>query len=480
MFVNLSLISTELLLCVLILVVLGWDILAKASERYLAYVSIAGLSGLAVWLIYSTPQAMGTTFGGQFLQDSLAVYFKLFFIITTILVIFMVHKTEYEGLSPSRLGEFYLLILTAALGMMLLVSAGDFLFFYISLELITVSFYILTAYLKKEHQGTEAGLKYLILSSLASGLLVYGICYIYGSTGSTHFQEIRVFLEAHQSLPPWFLGGMVLVLAGLAFKISAVPFHLWVPDVYEGSPTPVTAFLAVGSKAAGFAALLRILLTVFWKERGYWMIILSCLAALNLLYGNLAAIPQKNIKRLLAYSSIGHAGYLLMGVASGSELGMAGVAFYLLAYLFTILAAFLVIVIVSNALKSDLISDYRGLSKRSPFLAAVLFLALLSSAGVPPLGGFFGKFLVLLAAVKSGLAPLALLGAVMVVVALYYYLLIIKAMYMDSPPSDSSGPIVVPSSARWVLLGCSASILLMGIFQGPFVNLASAAVRSLF
>jgi NADH-quinone oxidoreductase subunit N len=274
------------------------------------------------------------------------------------------------------------------------------------------------------------------------------------------------------------LFGFLLVTAGIGFKIASAPFHLWVPDVYEGAPTPVTAFLSVGSKAAGLLILARLIFIIFPNFEHEGILLLSVLSAMTLLYGNLGAIPQKNIKRFLGYSSIGHAGYLLMGYAAGSSLGLSSVLYYILSYLFTNLGVFLIIVIFSNATGSDDMADYAGLSQRSPFLAGAMLLALMSLAGIPPLAGFFGKFLLISAAVQSGLVWLAIIGAINVVISLYYYLVIVKRMYIHEPTVQTAIPISLP-----MRIGIFASVIGMiglGIYQEPFLKLASVAVKDLF
>ncbi|MBI4227100.1 MAG: NADH-quinone oxidoreductase subunit N [Candidatus Omnitrophica bacterium] len=468
--------AVELWLAAVIAILIWYDLTAAADDKpKIAILAIAGL--LPVFpLAFAHPERSGAFCSGMYLLDPLARGFKAFFALTAILVIAMTR--EFARHITRGIGELYLLILTATFGMMMLASAGDFLMLFIALEIITLSFYVMTTYLRTDEKSVEAGMKYLILGALSTGFLLYGISFLYGYTGSTNFAALREAIARSPTLPPWPLLGFLLIVAGIGFKVAAVPFHWWAPDVYEGAPTPVTAFLSVGSKAAGFVVLLRLLHGVFEPASGVWMGLLVWIAGVTILYGNLVAMAQMNMKRLLAYSSIGHAGYLLIGIAAASGLGAAAVTYYLGGYLFTNLAAFLVVIAVFNATGSDDLTAYAGLSKRAPVLAAAMFVALLSLAGVPPLAGFVGKFLLLMAAVHRGLLWLAAIGAAAVVISLYYYLLIVKRMFVD-PPADPT-PIPVSRPVRWGLYGCMAGILAMGIWQQPFLALAVASVRSLF
>jgi NADH-quinone oxidoreductase subunit N len=296
--------------------------------------------------------------------------------------------------------------------------------------------------------------------------------------GTTDFLAVSHWMVERGKLEPVVFLPLLMVIIGLGFKIASVPFHSWAPDVYEGSPTPITAFLSVGSKMAAFAILVRVLVHVFSPLKPQWVILIALIAAATLLYGNLAAIPQKNIKRLLGYSTIGQAGYLLVGLAAANTLGIGAILFYLLAYLFSNLAVFLVVIAFSNVTQSDAIEDYAGLSRRSPLLAVTLTLGLLSLAGVPPLAGFFGKFVILGAAVKEGMIWLAFVGSVCIVISLYYYLLVIKQMYLYKAKDDR--PLPIPFPMRVVLYVCLLGILIIGIYPSPFIDAAVAASKLLF
>ncbi len=468
-----SLLTVELAVGAWILIILAADLLVPTERKAaLSLLSLAGVMLCAGLLLSQSPAGPGQTFQTMFLVDPFSRFFKGLFLLTVAVVIIMT-RAFHRG-PASGLGALYLLLFTALLGMLVLASINDLLLLFIGLELLTFSLYIMTAYLKTDARSVEAGMKYLILGSVSSGFLVYGIALLYGFAGSTSFPAIRQALAAG-SIPITAQAGLLLVLAGLGFKVAVVPFNLWVPDVYEGAPTPVVALLSVGSKMAGVVAILRVLYGVFLPLAPLWTGVLAVLSAVTLLYGNLAAIPQTNIKRLLGYSSIGHAGYLLMGLSTGSAMGMQAVGYYLLAYLFSNLAVFLAVVIASNAVGSDALDDYNGLSKRSPMLAAVLFIGLLSLAGVPPLAGFIGKLLVLLAATESHRLWLVALGAVNVAISLYYYLMVVKRMYLGTP--RAAAPISIDGLTKTALAFLVLGILAIGIFQEPFLQYITVALH---
>jgi len=484
-----NLISLELLIAITLTLLVVIDVLLpKAQKDWIGILSFIGLLGMiGFWL--TQRNLVGETFSGMFIMDSLAWFFKGFFLLTMVFVFAMTqqffegsgtfqtpHPERSEG-SPKRRNEFYLLLWLALLGMCFMASSGDFLLLFIALEILTISLYVMTAYLKSDKHSLEAGMKYLILGALASGFFLYGVSFLYGATHSTNFKIIHEYVSTNP-MSPMILFGLVLIFATVGFKIASVPFHLWVPDVYQGAPTPVTALLSVGSKAAGFVILIRLFFGIFTSWHGEWSLPLAVLSAVTMCYGNLVAIAQTNIKRLLGYSSIGHAGYLLMGAVAGSALGASAINFYLLGYLFTNLAVFFVIVLYFIVSNSDEIEDYSGLSQRSGLLACVLFIALMSLAGVPPLAGFFGKFTLLVVTVKSGLLWLAFIGAINIIISLYYYLLIVKRLYIDPPRVTS--PIVVSWPIRLILWVAVVGIVAIGVFQGPFLDAAMTAVKGMY
>lgn len=471
-----SLLLPELYLSGLIFVLLFLDLRWKEQKQSrLSQVAAWGLLPLFALVGWQWQLDPAEVLGGMYRVDTLAVFFKGLFTASALAVILMTR--ELNRMLEKGQDEFYLLLLTATLGMFFTASSANFLMLFVSIELMAITFYVLTAYLQTNRASLEAGMKYLVLGSLSSAILLYGIAFLYGATGSTQFSAIQQALHGYSTIPPSVLFALLLITAGISFKIAAVPFQVWVPDVYQGAPTPITAFLSVGSKAAGIVVGFRVFYEVFRSQAGEWSLILAALSGLTILYGNLGAIPQTNIKRFLGYSSIGHAGYLLIGLAAGSALGATAVNYYLLSYLFTNLAVFLVITEFSRQTGSDQMSDYAGLSRRSPFLAAAMFVALLSLAGVPPLAGFFGKFLLLVSALREGYLLLALIGAAAVVISLYYYLALVKTMYADAPLDPA--PLEVRAPIRLALLVCLAAMGVIGIWQGPFVNLCLASIRSL-
>jgi NADH-quinone oxidoreductase subunit N len=465
------LLSVELTVCGWILVLLAADsFLPSRRSTSLWRLAIAGVAVCTGVLLWQRSSGQMGGFQDMLRFDAFSSYFRGLFLLATAVVIVMTRA--FHRTLGANLAAFYLLLFTALLGMLILASVTDLLMLFLGLELLTFSLYIMAAYLKTDARSVEAGMKYLILGSVSSGFLVYGIALLYGASGSTNFSAVAASLG--EGAAPAAHAGLLLVLAGLGFKVAAVPFHLWVPDVYEGAPTPVVALLSVGSKMAGIVAMVRVLFGALPPaSQGAWTEVLAVLSAMTMCYGNLGAIPQRNIKRLLGYSSIGHAGYLLMGLSSGSRMGVEAVSYYLLAYLFSNLAVFLVVVVVSEAIGSDLLDDYRGLSRRSGWLAAAMFIGMLSLSGVPPLAGFVGKLLVLLSAAETGRLWLLAVGAVNVAISLYYYLLVVKRMYLEAPAAAS--PIRPDPLTKIVLAVLVLGILAVGTVQEPFLQLIASS-----
>jgi NADH-quinone oxidoreductase subunit N len=444
------------------------------NRRALGY-TLATLVIVALLYSFMLTPVSHTFFHGTYRLDDFALLFKRLFLLATAFVLLM--GAEFEERFESGVAEFYALVLFAATGMLFLASANDFIVLFVALELVTITFYILTSFLRRQLPSLEAGTKYLILGALSSGFMVYGIAYIFGTTGTTNFDKLAEVLKNGPAGTAFTLG-MLFVMTGLGFKIASVPFQIWAPDVYQGAPTPVTAFLAVGSKAAGFALVLRVMLAGLLPVQGVWVPVVLVLAAATLIYGNLGAISQKNIKRLLGYSSIGHAGYMLMGVAAVNQIGAQAVIFYLVQYAFTNLCAFLAVVIVTGTTKSDEISSLAGLGRRSPILGAALFLSMASLAGIPPLSGFFGKFQLFAAVIQAGATDyryyvLAGIGAAAAVVSLYYYFNVGRAIYIEEAKETS--PIPVSLSGRFGLYACMAAMIVVGIYQAPLVCAATQA-----
>ncbi len=440
--------------------------------------SLAIVVGLLFFASFGWKPADGLLFQHLYRLDAFAIFGKRLFLLITALVL-VISAGFSKRLESSA--EFYVIILFAATGMLFLCAAHDFIFLFVALELVTISFYIMTSYLRRQIPSLEAGTKYLIMGALSGGLSAYGIAYIFGATGSTHFDRVAAAVAGKTADPGLLLIGAVFLLVGLFFKISAVPGQMWTPDVYQGAPTPVTAFLATGSKAAGFIALMRVLNTPLAGISASWIPLLLVISGLTILYGNLGALRQTSLKRLLGYSSIAHAGYLLMGVSTHSIQGSAAVLYYLVQYAFTLACGFLALTVMMADRDDDRIESMAGLFKRSPLLAASLSISMLSLAGLPPLSGFFGKFLLFLAAIRSAqinphyltLACVALAGAV---ISLYFYFGVVRTIYRAT--DFDASPISVHPFIRLVLWLCIAAVILLGIFQSPLLDAATRAVKS--
>jgi len=480
---NASLISLEICVIGLGLVLMLADFWMPAERRrFLAYGASAALGVLlmANW----TNGANGTAFSGMFVQDGLAIFFKRFFLIAAILVLFMAAELAAPDALTAGISEYYSLIVFALSGMLFAASANNFTMLFVAIELITVTFYVLVGFQRHRLASLEAGVKYLILGALSSAFMVFGIALVWGTTGKLNFGELAA-VGGQFAGDKIFLLGVMLVLVGLGFKIAAFPFQIWAPDVYQGAPTPTTAFLAIGSKAAGFVLLLRFLFTAIPAITAHGADLLIIISGLTILYGNLCAIPQRNLKRLLGYSSIAHAGYLLLGVAALSACGQAAVLFYLGGYLFTVLGAFTVICLVMRQADAEDISSLAGLNQRSPLLAATLTLAMVSLAGIPPLAGFFGKFLLLKAVIQQaqvtgnhGYYCLTFTALAGVVISLYYYFGVIRAIYWSKNTPDLS-PILLSGPAKFTLAVCIAGMFWIGLFPNTLVTLAAEAVQAL-
>jgi NADH-quinone oxidoreductase subunit N len=484
---NILLLRHEILVVLLGMAVLLADLWTPPSQRrnrgYLAVVGLAlilGFSFLHPWFPDAAAPNTQYAFGGMYALDPLSLFFKRFFILAAIIVLLL--SIEFAERIQNAIGEFYALILFALTGMLLASSANDFSMLFVSLELITVTFYVLTSFERNQLRSLEAGVKYLIIGALSTSFTVFGIALIYGTSGQLNFEAIASHNASLQG-NHLFLFGVVLVMVGLGFKIAAFPFQIWAPDVYQGAPTPAAAFLAVGSKAAGFALLIRVLFTAVPQIAAHWSNLLIVLSAVTILYGNLCAIPQRNIKRLLGYSSIAHAGYMLLGVAALSHSGQSAILYYLSGYLFTVLGAFTVICLVMRQVNSEDLSALAGLNQRSPLLAATMTLAMISLAGIPPLAGFFGKFLLLKSVIEQGSANhsyyvLAFVAIAGVVISLYYYFGIVRAIFWSRDAADLS-PIPLSGPAMVAVVVCVLGMLYLGVFPNNMVNMAIAAVAHL-
>jgi NADH-quinone oxidoreductase subunit N len=454
-----------------LLIILG--LLAPRGERRgLVLFAIIGIIGSIAVVAVHFNMYEGFL-GRMYLVDSYASYFKLLFLISALLV--CLTTTSYFKPLVGEGSEAYAIMLFATLGMMIMVSAGELITLYVGMELMTISFYILTANLAGEDaRSSEAGLKYLVLGAVSSAVMLYGFTLLYGVTGTTMIHEIA----RHSDSSPAFWLGVIFALSGLGFKVAAVPFHMWAPDIYEGAPTPITIFLAVASKAAGFAVFVRLFLTAFPYHADHWIPIIAILAAVTMILGNLAAIPQQNIKRMLAYSSIAQAGYLLVGLVAANNLGVKGILFYSMIYVFANVGAFAVTIVFNNVSESDDIADYSGLARRSPLLAITLLICMLSMAGIPPLAGFAGKFYLFTAVIDQGYLWLAIIGLVMSMISVYYYLSVVRVMYMGQVTDYSA--IKISGSMKLVLYVCMILTVLIGIYPGPLAELANTAAYYMF
>ncbi len=474
---NLELFLPELSLVAFAIIVILLDLVIQ-RKGWLVVISLAGIvvaAGFTLAMWGGTSQAI---FNNMLAVDNFALFFKLLFLGIAALII--LSSVDYVSKFTHFQGEYYALILISTLGMMLMAATTELISLYIALELTSISLYVLVGFLKNS-KSSEASLKYLLLGAVASAILLYGMALVFGFTGKTQLGEIAQVIQTTSASPALILG-IVLMIAGFGFKMAAVPFHMWVPDVYEGAPTPITAYLSVASKAAGFAIILRVFYSAFglpqWLSLD-WGLTIAVLAAIGMTLGNVAAIPQTNIKRMLGYSSIAQAGYLMIGLATvgfspaTNILGQSGVLFFLASYALTNLGAFIAIIAISNKLNSDQIKDYSGMFKRAPFLTLALTLCLFSLIGMPPAAGFMAKFYIFSSAVQHNLLWLVVIAVINSVISAYYYLRVAKVMWLGEPASEEKVP---SSGALRVALALSCfGVLLLGIIPGYVMRLAEMA-----
>ena len=471
---SLPVVMPELILSIgaLVLILVG----ALQGERsvWLVTESAVALLGVTLAVVVFDNRIEGVTFYGAFTNDGFARFMKALTLIGSLVSLLL----SLDFLKAHRFGgfEYPILMLLATIGAMMLVSASDFIALYLGLELMSLALYVIAAYRRDDLRATEAGLKYFVLGALSSGMLLYGMSLIYGFSGTVSFKAVAEALTGPASVGVTF--GLVFVLAGLAFKISAVPFHMWTPDVYEGAPTPVTTFFASAPKMAAMAVIVRILVTAFPHISHEWRQIVTFIAIASMGLGAFAAIGQSNIKRLMAYSSIGHMGFALVGVAAGTVQGAQGVVVYMAIYLVMTLGTFAAILSMRrDGEYVETINDLAGLSRTNPWMAFFLATMMFSLAGLPPLLGFFAKFYVFAAAVSAGLYPLAVIGVLLSVVGAYYYLRIVKIMYFD----EAAAPFDAASPTTKYTLGVTALILILGVLApATLTDAALAAAKSLF
>lgn len=475
---QLHLISVEIFLSLAAIVLLLYGVFrGDKVARITCYATALALSAGGYLLIKN--QEGGEVLSGLFAQNGFTIFLKILVYASAALVLVMsAPKLEEHGVSRF---ELPILMLLSVVGMSILISANNLLSLYMGLELMSLALYVLAAFSRDNEKCTEAGLKYFMLGALASGMMLYGISLVYGFTGELGYQDIAAVIGKPASIRevnPGVSLGVVFILVGFLFKVSAAPFHMWTPDVYQGAPTPVTAFFSVAPKIAAVAALLRIVSSPFGSAVFIWQDIIQLVAVLTMIVGAFAALRQTNIKRLLAYSSIGHVGYMLIGVAAFREGGTQGVIIYLALYLLMTVGAFACVLNMKRGgTPVEEISDLAGVGKYQPKLALALAIIMFSMAGIPPLAGFFGKMYVFLAAVKAGLIPLAVIGVLSSVVAAFYYLRVVKIMYLDEALDKLDN--ATSASTQAVLLASSAIILLFFVYPTPLVNAAIKAAQSI-
>ncbi len=476
---SLAPILPEVFILVLGIIILVLEPFWKAEDRRgLGWLTAGGLLlTVVVSLLFVRPAEPVSVLGGMLRFDWLGFLFKMLFLVgaaVTALFLMDVEKLNHRG-------EAYVLLLASVLGMCLMATSANLVMLYLAIETTSIPLYVLAGFLRSDDKSTEAGFKYLLFGALTSTVMLYGFSLLFGFTNTTD-------IYALSSLPKGlFLGVVFLLIVGLGFKVSVVPFHFWAPDVYEGAPTPVTGFLSTVSKAAGFSVVLRLFMVAFPSEAMDWSLIFAILSAVTMTLGNLLAIGQKNIKRMLAYSSIAHAGYAMIGVAAIymsaaalSPLGVTSVVFYLIAYILTNLLAFGAVMTFYRVSGSDEIPSYNGLSRRHPWLALAMLVAFLSLAGMPPFGGFIAKVLVFAAAVKVNLIWLAVVGILNSIIGLYYYLIVLKHVYLHRDEATENLPLPITRPYAIALMVLAIGVILVGTLFAPWFNLAGTGALNLF
>jgi NAD(P)H-quinone oxidoreductase subunit 2 len=469
----------------LLIVLIGDLIFGRTAARKLAYIAVGGMLFAIGALILQWENPNPTAFFGSFSSDPLSVAFRGIIVLSSAVTILM--SVSYIEQTGTALAEFVTILLSATLGGMFLSGASELVTIFVSLETLSISSYLMTGYMKRDPRSNEAALKYLLIGASSSAVFLYGVSLLYGlSGGETTLDEIALGIaQASGNLSLGLVVSLVFVIAGIAFKISAVPFHQWTPDVYEGSPTPVVAFLSVGSKAAGFALAIRLLVTAFPLVSGEWHFVFTALAILSMVLGNVVALAQTSMKRMLAYSSIAQAGFVMIGMIIGTETGYASMVFYLFIYLFMNLGGFACVILFALRTGSDRISDYAGLYQKDPLLTLALSICLLSLGGIPPLAGFFGKIYIFWAGWKAGAYGLVLLGLVTSVVSIYYYIRVVKMMVVKEPQEMSdvvkNYPVIdwnIPGmrSLQVATLVTLIATSLAGILSNPLFTIANDSV----
>jgi NADH-quinone oxidoreductase subunit N len=475
--VDFGLLVPELVILATAFVVLALDFLvSEERKKWLWWFTLFGI-GLALALTFKAWPTSGNTLSGAFVLDPFVSAIKAVFLLSAFLVVMT--TLDSRLMSGLNLGEYYCLLLLATFGFQVLASAGDLIMIFVGLEMASIPCYVLAGYAYKDLKSNEAGIKYFLLGAFSSAILLYGMSFLYGLCGSTFLDQIGLALgQSSQKL--LVVGAFGLFLAGLMFKMTVVPFHMWVPDTYEGSPTPVAAFFSVVSKTAGLVVLIRVL--AYFKQ-GFaaldvdWTQVLSVLSVLTMLVGTIIGVVQTNVKRLLAYSSIAHVGYLLIGVCAGTQAGIESIVIYLFVYVFMSIGAFSVVTAVSRATGGEDLKDFIGLSKKSPVLAAGMAVFLVSLTGIPPLAGFIGKFFIFAVAIEEQLYTLAVVGVLTSVVSLFYYCKVLKAMYFTRSDEPELAPVKTSPGMRVGLIVMTFFTLALGLYPVPLVEIARDSVR---
>lgn len=466
---NLGPVRPEIFMTALALILIIVDLFAK-KKGFLAALSIVGVVGVGLSMIDSS----GVTFSGMFISDGYSFFFKLIFLLTAILSVLI--SIKYIAVERVNFGEYYSLILLSTLGMMIMASAADLIVLYLGLELMALSTYILAGFIRHDIKSNEAALKYFLLGAFSSAFLLYGISIIYGLTGTTDIRAIASYISEKGLIGnPALSLSMAFFAIAFGFKIAAAPFHMWAPDAYEGAPTAITAFMSVGPKAAGFAVLGRVFMIAFASIKFEWSAVLIPLSILSMGVGNIVALSQTNIKRMLAYSSIAHAGYALLGVIVANAEGISSMMNYLMIYAFMNMGAFAVIIMLrTEGFKGENINDYEGLAKTHPFLAALMLIFMFSLTGIPPTAGFIGKLYVFMSAINAGYTWLVIVAVVFSVISAYFYLRIVMYMYMREPKVEVA---TSQSGTLATVLGVTTlAVLVIGVFPSFLVNLTRAAI----
>lgn len=458
----------EIVMLCLAILVLIMDLIIKKKE-VLALISIFSAAIVGYLLIGSS----GEIFSGMFISDNYSLFFKLIFLISLTLSVLL--SIRYLRIENVNFGEYYSLMLFSSLGMMIMASAGDLIVLYLGLELMALSTYILAGFIRHEIRSNEAALKYFLLGAFASAFLLYGISLTYGLTGTTNLKAIANYLISNKvEANPALILAILLLVVAMSFKIAAVPFHMWAPDVYEGAPTPVTAFMSVGPKAAGFAILGRVFTTAFGSLTVEWTTVLIPIAIFTMAVGNILAISQSNIKRMLAYSSIAHAGYALIGFIAGTGDGISSVMNYLFIYAFMNIGAFSIVTILkSEGVAGEELSDYEGLAKTHPLASGLMLIFMFSLTGIPPTAGFIGKFYLFMSAIKAGYTWLAVVAVIFSAISAYFYLRVVMLMYMKEPKTEVSLSTSMPAGIAIAVT--VIAVLILGIFPSGIIEFAKMA-----